>query len=93
MSLVDISKNFTARGFTVANGVRREEGSIAHAPSETEKCLFSNYFPKIILVPPRKKLRNVIVGCHDCNCSMHLFKLNAVDGRSPKKGHAVPAQF
>ena len=45
--------------------------------------LFSGKRRRGLLGPPLY----VIVGCHDCNCSMHLPTFSAVDARSTKKGH------
>ena len=34
---------------------------------------------------PLRKLWNLIVGCHDRNCSVHWSKFSAVDARFPKR--------
>ena len=59
---------------------------------EQQNVYFSNYLPKIILALLRKSW-NVIFGCHDCNCSMHLSKFRHVDARSPKEKKVNTAYF
>ena len=52
---------------------------------KTVKRLFQQLLSKVHPRAPLRKLWNVIVGCHDYNCSMDLSKFNGVDGRSAKK--------
>ena len=55
-------------------------------PQGTAKCLFQRLFAKIHPHAPNlSKLWNVIVGSHDCNCSMHLSKFSAVNAGYQKK--------
>ena len=62
------------------------EATMRAPPSGTVNCLFQQLFAKNYPRTTLRKLWNVIVGCHDCNCSLHLSKFSAVDARSPKKG-------
>ena len=80
-----LEKKLTALGLrfldVVVSGVRK--GLLGAGPPQKQKNVyFSDYLPKFILL--LRKLKNVIVGCHDCHYNMHLPKFVSVDDRFPK---------
>ena len=62
------------------SGVRREAPMRASSLRNSKMFISATIFQKSSPRPLRK-LWNVIVGCHDCNCSMHLPQFSAVDAK------------
>ena len=58
-----------------------------HPPffKKSKMCISAIICQKLSSLPLLRKLWNVIVGYHDCNCSMCLPIFSSVDARSPKK--------
>ena len=77
----------------VLSGVRR--GFLCTRPLRNSKMSIAAIICHKISSRSLRKLWNVIVGCHNCNCNVHLSQYTIGNARSPPKRSTLPisAQF